>query len=99
MSVDACQETRAVAAVRAVATTLVGTEGAMANSDSLAPCPNFGGGGTQTHNYEFKIYALDTATITVTGSGTAAVKDAEAKLEADNLASATLGGTSDASPP
>jgi Raf kinase inhibitor-like YbhB/YbcL family protein len=73
--------------------------GAMANSDYLGPCPNFGGGAGETHTYEFKVYALDTATITITGSGTAAVQDAETKLEADHLAVATLSGTSNASPP
>jgi Raf kinase inhibitor-like YbhB/YbcL family protein len=73
--------------------------GAMANSDYLGPCPNFGGGSAETHTYEFKIYALDTATITITGTGTAAVKDAETKLEANHLAVATLSGISNASPP
>jgi Raf kinase inhibitor-like YbhB/YbcL family protein len=73
--------------------------GAMANSDYLGPCPNFGGGSAETHTYEFKIYALDTATITITGTGTAAVKDAETKLETNHLAVATLSGISNASPP
>jgi hypothetical protein len=73
--------------------------GAAQNNAYLGPCPNFGGG-SETHTYEFKIYALDTETLSITPTtGTGAVKDAEAKLEANNLAVATLSGTSDASPP
>jgi Raf kinase inhibitor-like YbhB/YbcL family protein len=73
--------------------------GAAANREYLGPCPNFGGG-TELHTYEFTVYALDTATLSITPTtGTGAVKDAEAKLEASNLASAKLSGTSDASPP
>jgi len=73
--------------------------GAAANREYLGPCPNFGGG-TEMHTYEFTVYALDTATLSLTPTtGTGAVKDAEAQLEASNLASAKLSGTSDASPP
>lgn len=73
--------------------------GAKQTGDFLGPCPNFGGGNSKTDTYEFKLYALDTETITLTGSGTSAVRDADMKLEADNLAKATLSGTSSASPP
>jgi Raf kinase inhibitor-like YbhB/YbcL family protein len=73
--------------------------GAKQNGNYLGPCPNFGGG-SETHTYEFTIYALDTEALTLTAtSGTAAVKEAEGKLEASNLASTKLRGTSDASPP
>jgi phosphatidylethanolamine-binding protein (PEBP) family uncharacterized protein len=73
--------------------------GASQNSNYLGPCPNFGGGTGKTDTYEFTLYALAAETLTVTGTGTAAVKDAETKLEAMNLAKAKLTGTSDASPP
>jgi Raf kinase inhibitor-like YbhB/YbcL family protein len=73
--------------------------GAAQNSNFLGPCPNFGGGNSKTDTYEFTLYALAAETLTVTGTGTAAVKDAETKLEAMNLAKAKLTGTSDASPP
>jgi phosphatidylethanolamine-binding protein (PEBP) family uncharacterized protein len=72
--------------------------GAMENRDYLGPCPNFGGGSANTDTYEFTIYALSQATISISGSGTGAVKDAEMKLEAMNLAKAKLTGTSNASP-
>ena len=73
--------------------------GAEQNGAYLGPCPNFSGG-SESHTYEFKIYALETATLDITPtSGTGAVKDAEAKLEASHLAVAKLSGTSDASPP
>jgi len=73
--------------------------GASQNGAYLGPCPNFGGSG-ENHTYEFRIYALDTATLTLNPTtGTGAVADAEAKLEADHLAVAILSGTSDASPP
>jgi phosphatidylethanolamine-binding protein (PEBP) family uncharacterized protein len=73
--------------------------GAQENRDFLGPCPNFGGGGANTDTYEFTIYALSQASITISGSGTAAVKDAEMKLDAMNLAKTKLTGTSNASPP
>ncbi|AUX39611.1 uncharacterized protein SOCE26_010050 [Sorangium cellulosum] len=74
--------------------------GATQNRDYLGPCPNFGGGGANTDTYEFTIYALGEESITITPTtGTAAVKDAETKLEANNLAKAKLTGTSNASPP
>jgi Raf kinase inhibitor-like YbhB/YbcL family protein len=73
--------------------------GAKQNSNFLGPCPNFGGGSANTDTYEFTLYALDTESITISGSGTSAVRDAEMKLEADNLAKAKLTGTSNASPP
>ncbi|WP_437934118.1 YbhB/YbcL family Raf kinase inhibitor-like protein [Sorangium sp. So ce341] len=73
--------------------------GAKQNSNYLGPCPNFGGGSANTDTYEFTIYALGEESITIAGSGTAAVKDAETKLEANNLAKAKLTGTSNASPP
>jgi phosphatidylethanolamine-binding protein (PEBP) family uncharacterized protein len=72
--------------------------GAMENRDFLGPCPNAGGGSANTDTYEFTIYALSEATLSVSGSGTDAVKDAETKLEAMNLAKAKLTGTSNASP-
>ncbi|WP_437308065.1 YbhB/YbcL family Raf kinase inhibitor-like protein [Sorangium sp. So ce388] len=74
--------------------------GAQQNSNFLGPCPNFGGGNANTDNYEFTIYALSGESLTITPTtGTAAVKDAETKLEADNLAKAKLTGKSDAAPP
>ncbi|KYF82789.1 hypothetical protein BE11_23180 [Sorangium cellulosum] len=73
--------------------------GAMQNSNYLGPCPNFGGGNANTDTYEFTIYALGEESVTITGTGTAAVKDAETKLEASHLAKAKLTGTSDAAPP
>ncbi|WP_437685531.1 YbhB/YbcL family Raf kinase inhibitor-like protein [Sorangium sp. So ce176] len=73
--------------------------GAMQNMNYLGPCPNFGGGGANTDTYEFTIYALGEESVTIAGTGTAAVKDAETKLEASHLAKAKLTGTSDASPP
>ncbi|WP_437605431.1 YbhB/YbcL family Raf kinase inhibitor-like protein [Sorangium sp. So ce834] len=73
--------------------------GAKQNSNYLGPCPNFGGGSANTDTYEFTIYALAEDSITIAGTGTAAVKDAETKLEANNLAKAKLTGTSNASPP
>ncbi|WP_438031623.1 YbhB/YbcL family Raf kinase inhibitor-like protein [Sorangium sp. So ce204] len=70
---------------------------AMQNSNYLGPCPNFGSSsGTKTDTYEFTIYALAEESITITGTGTAAVRDAETKLEAKNLGSAKLTGTSNA---
>lgn len=79
--------------------TNAGSIGAQQNSAYLGPCPNFSGG-SEVHTYEFTIYALDTETLSVTPTtGTGAVKDAEAKLEANHLAVAKLTGTSDASPP
>jgi len=71
---------------------------AMENRDFLGPCPNVGGGSANTDTYEFIIYALAEESITITGSGTGAVQDAEMKLEAMNLASAKLTGTSNAAP-
>ncbi|WP_433926836.1 YbhB/YbcL family Raf kinase inhibitor-like protein [Sorangium cellulosum] len=73
--------------------------GAMQNSNYLGPCPNFGGGNANTDTYEFTIYALGEESVTITGTSTAAVKDAETKLEASHLAKAKLTGTSNASPP
>ena len=65
----------------------------------LGPCPNIQGSG-HTDTYEFTIYALASEALTVSpASGTAAVKDAESKLEMTHLASAKLVGTSDAKPP
>jgi hypothetical protein len=45
------------------------------------------------------IYALSQASITIMGTGTTAVQNAETMLEANNLTSAKLSGTSNASPP
>ncbi|KYF54589.1 hypothetical protein BE08_05135, partial [Sorangium cellulosum] len=73
--------------------------GAKQNNAYLGPCPNFSGGNANTDTYEFTIYALAEESVTIAGSGTAAAKDAEAKLEASHLAKAKLTGTSDASPP
>ncbi|WP_437949863.1 YbhB/YbcL family Raf kinase inhibitor-like protein [Sorangium sp. So ce296] len=73
--------------------------GAKQNSNYLGPCPNFGGGSANTDTYEFTIYALGEESITIAGTSTAAVKDAETKLEANNLAKAKLTGMSNASPP
>ena len=73
--------------------------GAKQNGAYLGPCPNFSSG-SETHTYEFKIYALAAPTLSLTPTtGTGAVKDAEAKLEASHLAVAKLSGMSDASPP
>lgn len=76
------------------------TVGAKQSGAYLGPCPNWNTPpNPDTHTYVFKIYALDTETLTLTPTtGTAAVKDAEAKLDASHLASTTLSGTSDAAP-
>jgi len=79
----------------ALSGTQVTALGAKQNREFLGPCP----GANMNHNYEFTIYALSTEMITITGSGTGAVKDAEMKLEANNLAKAKLKGTSDAKAP
>ena len=72
--------------------------GAKQNRAYLGPCPNFGSSG-ETHTYEFRVYALDTETLTLTQTtGTDAVKEAESTLEASHLAVAVLSGTSDAAP-
>jgi phosphatidylethanolamine-binding protein (PEBP) family uncharacterized protein len=74
--------------------------GANENRDYLGPCPYFSGTPGDPHTYEFTIYALSSAMTTISPTtGTAAVKDAEMKLEASNLAKARLTGTSTASPP
>ncbi|WP_437573491.1 YbhB/YbcL family Raf kinase inhibitor-like protein [Sorangium sp. So ce887] len=73
--------------------------GAKQNNNYLGPCPNFAGGNANTDTYEFTIYALAEESVTITGNGTAAARDAETKLEANNLAKAKLTGTSDASQP
>ncbi|WP_437979767.1 YbhB/YbcL family Raf kinase inhibitor-like protein [Sorangium sp. So ce117] len=71
--------------------------GAQQNSNYLGPCPNYGSStGAKTDTYEFTIYALAEESITIAGSGTAAVRDAEKKLEEKNLGSAKLTGTSNA---
>jgi Raf kinase inhibitor-like YbhB/YbcL family protein len=73
--------------------------GASQNRAYLGPCPNFGGG-TAEHSYEFKLYALASETLTLSPTtGIQAVKDAETKLEASHLASATLSAKSSAAPP
>jgi Raf kinase inhibitor-like YbhB/YbcL family protein len=73
--------------------------GAKQNREYLGPCPNYPSGSAE-HTYEFTIYALDTETIAISPeTGIPAVQDAEAKLEADHLQKATLGGVSSASPP
>jgi phosphatidylethanolamine-binding protein (PEBP) family uncharacterized protein len=76
------------------------TLGAKQSGPFLGPCPNFGSSGAlKTDNYEFKLYALDKEVSTFSGSSiTAITKDAQAKLDASNLATATLKGTSDAKP-
>lgn len=74
--------------------------GASQNSEFLGPCPNVGGGSANTDTYEFRVYALASESITVNPTtGTGAVKDAEATLEAEHLAVAVLTGTSNAAPP
>src|SRR5688500_11736111 len=72
--------------------------GAKENNDYLGPCPNVGGG-SETHNYEFTLYALEDEMITIAGSGTTAAQNAETALEAKHLAKVKLKGTSNASPP
>jgi phosphatidylethanolamine-binding protein (PEBP) family uncharacterized protein len=73
--------------------------GASQNRAYLGPCPNFGGGSAE-HTYEFKLYALASDELSVSPTtGTGAVKDAAMKLDASNLAVATLSGKSNASPP
>ncbi len=64
----------------------------------LGPCPNFmSSGALKTDNYEFTLYALSSETFSAASGGvTAVTKDAQAKLEASNLASVKLKGTSDA---
>lgn len=69
------------------------------NREYLGPCPNFAGGNANTDTYEFTIYALAEESVTIAGTGTGAVRDAEMKLGASNLAKAKLTGTSDASQP
>jgi len=72
---------------------------AQENRDFLGPCPNVGGGSANTDTYEFTIYALAEESITISPTtGTGAVQDAEEKLEAMNLDSAKLTGTSNAAP-
>lgn len=73
--------------------------GAAQNRAYLGPCPNFSTG-TETHTYEFAIYALAAETLSITPTtGTEAVKVADAKLRETHLAVAKLSGKSDASPP
>jgi Raf kinase inhibitor-like YbhB/YbcL family protein len=86
---------RGLAAGMMDATTIMASQ----NRAYLGPCPNFGGG-TVTHDYEFKLYALAAEKLTVSpATGIAAVKDAEAKLEAMHLAVTKLSGKSMAAPP
>jgi phosphatidylethanolamine-binding protein (PEBP) family uncharacterized protein len=74
--------------------------GASENRDYLGPCPYFSGTPGDPHTYEFTVYALSSAMTTISpATGTGAVKDAETKLEAMNLAKTKLSGTSTASPP
>lgn len=62
----------------------------------LGPCPNFGGGGGETHTYEFTIYALPTATATL--SNAMSVQAIDDDLKAAAIGSAVLSGVSSASP-
>lgn len=73
--------------------------GAKQNDNFLGPCPNFGSpppSGSETHTYEFTLYALDSESVTITGSGTTAVQNAEELLEKNHLAKTKLTGTSNA---
>lgn len=74
------------------------TVGAKQSGAFLGPCPNFmSSGALKTDNYEFTLYALASETSTFASGGvTVITKDAQTKLEASNLASAKLKGTSDA---
>lgn len=60
----------------------------------LGPCPNFGASGSETHTYEFTIYALPTATADLSGMIDATMI---ATLKAAALDSVTLSGQSSAS--
>lgn len=65
----------------------------------LGPCPNFGGGGGgETHTYEFTLYAMPEAE-TASLAGLNNVQQLEAAIKAVALDSASLSGTSNASPP
>jgi phosphatidylethanolamine-binding protein (PEBP) family uncharacterized protein len=70
-------------------------EASHSRASYLGPCPNFGAGAV-TDTYEFILYAMPTATVELMGMLN---EQMLATLEADSLASATLTGTSDASPP
>ena len=64
----------------------------------LGPCPNFGGGGGETHTYEFTLYAMPEAE-TASLAGLDNVQQLEAAIQEVALDSTSLSGTSDASPP
>ena len=72
--------------------------GATASGEYLGPCPGLASKGS-TDTYDFTIYALKSETSTASGTGTSAVQKAEGIFKADALATAVLGGTSDASQP
>jgi phosphatidylethanolamine-binding protein (PEBP) family uncharacterized protein len=72
--------------------------GATASGEYLGPCPGLASKGS-TDTYDFTIYALKSEMSTASGTGTTAVQKAEGIFKADALATAVLGGTSDASPP
>lgn len=73
-------------------------QGATQTANFLGPCPSFGG--TQTHDYEFALYAMPTATVEFDsqGQGTAVVGRAIEAFEAQNLGKAVLTGSSSAAP-
>ena len=62
----------------------------------LGPCPNIGGG-SETHTYEFTLYAMPDAE-TASLAGLNSVQQLEAAIQQIALGSAVLSGTSDASP-
>jgi len=66
----------------------------------LGPCPNFGGGGGggTPHTYVFTLYAMPEAE-TASLAGLDDVKALEAAIKAVAIDSASLSGTSNASPP
>jgi Raf kinase inhibitor-like YbhB/YbcL family protein len=64
----------------------------------LGPCPNVGGGNANTDTYAFTLYAMPEAT-TAALAGLNNVKNIEAAIKEVALDSATLTGTSNASPP
>lgn len=64
----------------------------------LGPCPSLGGGGGDPHTYVFTLYAMPAAE-TASLAGLNNVKQIEAAIKAVAIDSASLSGTSNASPP
>lgn len=73
-------------------------EGATQTGNFLGPCPSFGG--QQTHEYEFALYAMPTATVDFNSQGmsTQVVGQAITAFEAQKLEKVVLTGSSSAAP-